>query len=287
MAVNNPYYKLALAGENKVKIISLGDWKQIKQETFDIPPGSGKVASLQFSPNGNTLIVITQSGLLYGYILSTATLISTYNDLVALLSSLTEVVILGCSSKKKGQIINNINLPFEPNSIALGPQHLAARLGNTIKFYRWLKDKMLISGGEEVNQIQCEYTIKKVEVGDGWAAILDDKNKIHLVEIEGKSKEKVFPVEGDRQVVQYFLTKVFLIYLDNTYRLKYYHIEDKNVIMEHKPDNPILRVFPNKNGTKLILQHQNGQVNLFFPTTESYHHLKLVTDRVDKVLWDN
>ena len=287
MAVNNPYYKLALAGENKVKIISLGDWKQIKQETFDIPPGSGKVASLQFSPNGNTLIVITQSGLLYGYILSTATLISTYNDLVALLSSLTEVVILGCSSKKKGQIIKNINLPVEPNSIALGPQHLAARLGNTIKFYRWLKDKMLISGGEEVNQIQCEYTIKKVEVGDGWAAIQDDKNKIHLVEIEGKSKEKVFPVEGDRQVIQYFLTKVFLIYLDNTYRLKYYHIEDKNVIMEHKPDNPILRVFPNKNGTKLILQHQNGQVNLFFPTTESYHHLKLVTDRVDKVLWDN
>jgi hypothetical protein len=31
MAVNNPYYKLALAGENKVKIISLGDWKEIKQ----------------------------------------------------------------------------------------------------------------------------------------------------------------------------------------------------------------------------------------------------------------
>ena len=126
-----------------------------------------------------------------------------------------------------------------------------------------------------------------MEVGDGWAAILDDKNKIHLVEIEGKTKERVFPVEGDRQVVQFFLTKVFLIYLDNTYRLKYYHIEDKNVIMEHKPDNPILRVFPNKTGTKPILQHQNGEVNLFFPTTESYHHVKLVTDRVDRVLWDN
>jgi WD repeat-containing protein 19 len=27
LAVNNPYYKMALAGENKVKIISLGDWK--------------------------------------------------------------------------------------------------------------------------------------------------------------------------------------------------------------------------------------------------------------------
>jgi hypothetical protein len=97
----------------------------------------------------------------------------------------------------------------------------------------------------------------------------------------------LFPAEGDRTVVQFMLTKVFLIYLDSTSRLKFYHIEDKNVIMEHKPDNPILRIFPNKNGTKLILQHQNGEVNLFFPTTESYHHLVLVTDRVDRVIWDN
>ena len=79
MAVNNPFFKLALAGENKIKIISLSDWKEIKQETFDLPPGSGKVASLSFSPNGSTLTITTHSGMVYGYILSTTTLISTYN----------------------------------------------------------------------------------------------------------------------------------------------------------------------------------------------------------------
>ncbi len=102
---------------------------------------------MSFSPNGNTLTVVTQTGMLFGYILSTTTLISTYNELVALLSSLTEVVLLSCSSKKKGQLINNINLPFEPSGISLGPNHLAARLGNTIKFYRWLRDKSLLAGG--------------------------------------------------------------------------------------------------------------------------------------------
>ena len=112
-----------------------------------MPPGSGKVAQLSFSPNGNILSIITQTGNLYGYILSTATLISTFNELVALLGSLTEVVLLSCSSKKKGQVINNINLSFEPTAISLGPSHLAARVSNTVKFYRWLKDKMLISGG--------------------------------------------------------------------------------------------------------------------------------------------
>lgn len=75
--------------------------------------------------------------------------------------------------------------------------------------------------------------------------------------------------------------------LDNASRLKFFHIEDKNVVMEHKPNNQIIKMFPNKNGTKIILQHQNDEVNLFFPATETYHNLKLVTDRVDRVLWDN
>jgi hypothetical protein len=112
MAVNNPYYKMALAGENKIRVVSLSDWKEIKQETFDLPQGCGKIASLMFSPNGNTLTMTTHSGMVYGYILSTTTLISTYNELVALLSSLTEVIILSCSSKKRGQLISNVSLPF-------------------------------------------------------------------------------------------------------------------------------------------------------------------------------
>ena len=67
---------------------------------------------MKFSPNGNTLTITTHNGMLYGYILSPNTLISTHHELVAMLSSLTEVVILSCSSKKRGQLINNINMPF-------------------------------------------------------------------------------------------------------------------------------------------------------------------------------
>lgn len=74
-------------------------------------------------------------------------LVSSYNELLAILSSLTEVVIMNCNSKKKGQIICSINLDFEPAAITLGPTHLAARNGNTIHYFRWLKDKMLLPGG--------------------------------------------------------------------------------------------------------------------------------------------
>ena len=79
IAINNPFYKLAVAGENKVKVISLSDWKEITQETFELPQGSGKVARMSFSPNGNTLTITTHNGMLYGYILSPTTLISTHH----------------------------------------------------------------------------------------------------------------------------------------------------------------------------------------------------------------
>ena len=74
--------------------------------------GCGKVSKMEFSNDGHTLVIATQSGMLFGYILSSAMQVSPYNELLGILSSLTEVVLMNCSSKKKGQIICNVNLPF-------------------------------------------------------------------------------------------------------------------------------------------------------------------------------
>ena len=112
---------------------------------------------------------------------------------------------------------------------------------------------------EEVNEIDFEHTIKRIDLNDTHVAIMSEKSKVYLYEIENNdSKPKTFPFESEKQITQFFMNKTFMIMLDNTSKLKFYHIEDKNVVMEHKPDNSILRIFPNKNGTKLILQHQNG-----------------------------
>jgi hypothetical protein len=112
MTVNNTFYKLAVAAENKVKVIGLTDWKEIKQETFDLPIGCGKVAKLEFSGDGQTLIITTHSGNLFAYILSINMQTSAWNELLAVLSSLTEVVLINCSSKKKGQVMKQFVLPF-------------------------------------------------------------------------------------------------------------------------------------------------------------------------------
>lgn len=46
-------------------------------------------------------------------------------------------------------------LPFEPTGITLGPSHLAARRGNSIKFYRWTRNRVILTDVEEVNEITC------------------------------------------------------------------------------------------------------------------------------------
>ena len=115
--------------------------------------GCGKVSKMEFSGDGQTLIITTQTGNIFGYILSTNMQVSAYNELLAILSSLTEIILINCSSKKKGQVMKQFYLPFEPTGITLGPSHLATRLGNTIKFYRWTKNRMILADIEEVNEI--------------------------------------------------------------------------------------------------------------------------------------
>ena len=56
--------------------------------------------------------------------------------------------MINCSSKKKGQVMKQFYLPFEPSGITLGPTHLAARRGNTIKFYRWTKNRIILTDVE-------------------------------------------------------------------------------------------------------------------------------------------
>lgn len=104
-----------------------------------------------------------------------------------------------------------------------------------------------------------EFNLKKIMLNDSYVALLTDTGKVILHQIDSKEeKDRRFPIENDRTITQFTLTKNFLIMLDNTNRLKYYHIEDQNMILEHRSDNPIVRIFPNKTGTKVVLQHQNG-----------------------------
>jgi len=75
-----------------------------------MPPGAGKVSRMEFSQDGSLLLIATMNGNLYGYMLSTKMLVSNFNELTAVLTTLSEVAILACSSKKRGAAITTIEL---------------------------------------------------------------------------------------------------------------------------------------------------------------------------------
>lgn len=45
---------------------------------------------------------------------------------------------------------------------------------------------MILTDVEEVNEINCEFAIKHVDLNDTHVAVLSDKNKVYLYEIEEK-----------------------------------------------------------------------------------------------------
>ena len=78
MAIANAN-KICMAGEGKVKVYSATDFKEIVQETFEIPQGVGKVSKMEFSQDSSLLLVTTMNGYVFGYMLSTNMLVSNCN----------------------------------------------------------------------------------------------------------------------------------------------------------------------------------------------------------------
>ena len=68
-----------MAGEGKVKVYSASDFKEVTQETFDVPQAAGKISRMEFSADGSVLLLTTMNGFVFGYMLSTVMLVSNFN----------------------------------------------------------------------------------------------------------------------------------------------------------------------------------------------------------------
>jgi hypothetical protein len=68
--------------------------------------------------------------------------------------------------------------------------------------------------------------------------------------------------------------------------LKYYIIEDNSTIAEHKGENPIVKIFPNPSGTKVICMDNTGNGYLYNPIDDSQVFVPNFSPQTNKVLWD-
>lgn len=134
LCTNDQLYKLAVAGDGKLRFYNLQNWQECKGELIDLPTGYGRVARLQWSSNGQVIVVSMEKGLIVGYQTSVPTLTAVCSMFLALQTSFTEVQIME-TSKLQLLHITTIKMENEPNSIVLGRQFFAAALNNNIFYY--------------------------------------------------------------------------------------------------------------------------------------------------------
>ena len=93
IATNDNLYKLAVAGENCIKVYNLSTWKELKNEKIVLPKNIGKVSKMEWSQNGQLLVASTSNGHLIGYTTSIPFVFAEHLQLAAVLTSFTEVQI--------------------------------------------------------------------------------------------------------------------------------------------------------------------------------------------------
>ena len=82
-----------MAGEGSIRIFNLSSWKEIKNEKIVLPKNVGKVTKMNWSQNGQLLVVTTANGHLLGYTTSIPFVFAEYQHIAAVLSSFTEIKI--------------------------------------------------------------------------------------------------------------------------------------------------------------------------------------------------
>jgi len=69
------------------------------------------------------------------------------------------------------------------------------RIGSSVGYFQWLRDRSLIQGGEKVAERDYEFTIKKIMLNDSYVALLADTGKVILHQIDGKEeRDRRFPI---------------------------------------------------------------------------------------------
>ena len=97
------------------------------------------------------------------------------------------------------------------------------------------------------------------------------EGKVILHSIEDQTQNDIkFPANNtDKPLVYIALADSFLLMIDNAGKLIYYLIEDAAFVTEHKSDNPLVKVFPNRTGTRAVCIDNTGNGYLYNAVRET------------------
>lgn len=295
ICVNEHLYKCAVVGDqNKIKIFNMKNWKEIKKESFSLPENCGKVTRIEWSKNGQLLVVGTSYGYLIGILTHLPRLFSYHQNKLAILTSFTQVSLnyISDSTEKKMEELTNLTLEVEPTFMSMGPTRLACGINNFVYLYRYSENGSFFEQPELEKKGDYFSMVTDVGVSETHLATLTE-NKCFLESFgsaaEGSEPEDQvsFPKDaGDAKIKQITLNDTFLIMLDAEGKITIYSPQEKSICMTVKPSVPIQKMWPNNLGNKSVCVDKNSRPFLFNFVAETEMEIKGFVPQINKVMWD-
>mmetsp|Transcript_45688 Transcript_45688/g.108618 ORF Transcript_45688/g.108618 Transcript_45688/m.108618 type:complete len:1374 (-) Transcript_45688:21-4142(-) len=281
LCVSKAAGKIASAGDDGIKIISMKDWTELRNEKIQIRPES-KVTQMHWSDDGELLSFCTEAGWVYCFLAKLTALSGTCNTRLAYLTSLREMTVIEGINENENKVV--INTDVEPAFVALGPSHLATGMNNRIWFYSCTDQ----STAQCVNEQEYIGSVESVSLNSTHACVLID-GRVYLHQIErGDGKTTIFPrKEDDRSITCATIVGNFLIYAHSNGRLQYYSLVDGQEVNEYKHSNGIRKCYPNHEGTRVALIDTSGTAWLYNPVNDDCIQIADFPVTADRILWDS
>eukprot|EP00927_Polykrikos_kofoidii_P000378 TRINITY_DN10136_c0_g1_i1.p1 TRINITY_DN10136_c0_g1~~TRINITY_DN10136_c0_g1_i1.p1 ORF type:complete len:1380 (-),score=277.95 TRINITY_DN10136_c0_g1_i1:218-4357(-) len=274
--------KIASAGDDGIRIISMKDWKEAKGDRIQIRP-EARVTQMHWSEDGELLSFCTEAGWLFCYLAKLTALSATCNTRLAYLTSLREMTVIEGANEQGNKVV--LQTDVEPTFVALGPSHLATGMNNRVWFYACVHQGM----SHLVNEQEYIGRVESVSLNATHACVLIE-GRVYLHPIEknsGDGKTTIFPrKEDDRTITTASIVGSFLIYAHSNGRLQYYSLVDGIEVNEYKHENGIKKCFPNEEGTRVIIIDSVGAAWLYNPVNDDCISIPDFPLSADTILWD-
>ncbi|XP_015117789.1 WD repeat-containing protein 19 [Diachasma alloeum] len=281
--------KVATCGDNTLKIHSIQNLEET--EKVIVVSGEAGVSSLEWSADGTMLAAVTHSGNVLIYLAEIPKLISVCGNRIAILSSLTEVIVhlyVLDKDKPEPQLIHTI---IEPSILAVGPLHVAVALNNRALFWN-------LSAGQTDRAIHFERdylaTVDSIRLNEIYASVLfDGKIQLHTIKTdpalikEGKDS-KIFSDSGSTEgkITCHALSPDFLVFGTDMGKIVNFYLEVFNHSTELSHSTGIKQIFLDANGTIMCFIDEKHDAYVYDPVNEIVSQVPEPPDGMDGVIWD-
>ncbi|XP_001606822.2 WD repeat-containing protein 19 isoform X1 [Nasonia vitripennis] len=289
--INQITSKVVTCGDNNLKVHSL----QNLEETEKVIAVTGEtgVSTVSWSADGSMLAAVTHSGNVLIYLAQIPKLTSVCGNRIAVLASLTEVVVYLYTldkTKPSPQIINTI---IEPSIIAVGPLHVAVALNNRALFWN-------LTMGQNTNSSMIHFerdylaSVDSMNLNEIYTSVLfDGKLQLHAIKsdptlINNGRDTKMFPDQSalSSRITCHALSADFLVYGDDMGNIVYFYLEEFKQAIKYSHSHGVKQVYLDANGSQLCFMDNKLDIYVYDPINESIFQAPDCLDSVEGVVWD-